>query len=380
MGQGADCPSPWITIIESQPDVNGRYENVIRLDDNAGGGAFSLVFKARSLNDGQSVCLKFYHPDMQGDQYRVDCFERESLILQMLRDQPDILRLVEPATDFACPLRLVNGTEVTYRLRYIATELAVGDMRQYIYSMRIRSVIDQLHCFRAMCRAVQRMHASRICHRDIKPDNFFRTTGGEVRLGDFGTARLVDASTLPLRGSYGLMWRGDMRYTAPELLCGLDDDATHFFRGDFFALGATLFELLTQSCLTLHIYDGAFLSDLQTAFRLMPPSERPAMFAELIPAIAASRPLPSIAELTDSVPASVLCRIDDLYEGLAALDFRHRLVSWDDIFRRIHTCETILRNEQKYRAYWAQQQQWRRKAQEKQARSRASKPGASDGK
>jgi len=268
---------------------------------------------------------------------------------------------------------------VPYHLKYMATELAVGDMRHHIYSTRKRRLLDDLRCFRGMCRAVQRIHASRVCHRDIKPENFFLSVDGEVRLGDFGTARVVEASTPPLLQYYGGMWRGDGRYTAPELFCGLDEDTTHFFRGDLFGLGATLFELLTQSLLTQHIYDWAFMIELRAAFSLMPRNERPTMFAELIPGIAALKPLPSIAEFTDRVPASLPPRIDDLYRSLAALDFRQRLVSWDHIFRRIDICETIVRNERKYRAYLLQRQQWKQRAREKQAGSRAREPGAENG-
>ena len=379
MGQEADSRQTWIKLIESQPDINGRYRHQTRLDGNAGGGSFSLVFKADSVEDGQRVCLKFYDPQMQNDQYRVACFERESQIMVMLRDQADILRLVEPAMGFPCAVDTKSGEQLTFPLRYIATELASSDARHYIYWPKKRSVADDLECFRAMCRGVQRIHSKGICHRDIKPENFFLTTGGQVRLGDFGTARLVEVGVPPLSEEYRMMWRGDLRYTAPELFCGLDADAAHFFRGDFFGLGATLFELLTQSLLTQHIYDPGFVTDLRGMFGLMPSGERPAVFAGLIPSIAASRPLPSIAEFTDRVPGCVLSRLDDLYRSLAALDFAQRLVDWDHVFGRIRICETILRNEQKYKAFWLQQQQWRQKAQEKQSRCGAQEPGAGNG-
>jgi serine/threonine protein kinase len=378
VGQDADSREAWTKLIESQRNINGRYENPTRLNANAGGGAFSLVFTARRLASHDDVCLKFYNPLMQSERYRVACFERESRIMAMLQDEPDILRLVEPAADFACLVNVEGGT-LTFPLRYIATELAWSDARHHIYSSKKRSVLGDLQCFRAMCRAVQRIHTRRICHRDVKPENFFLTADRQVRLGDFGTARVVETQTSPLSEDYAMMWRGDRRYTAPELFCGLEEDTGHFFRGDFFALGATLFELLTQSRLTVHIYDSAFVTDLRATFGLMPLTERPTMFADLIPAIAASRPLPNIADFTDRVPGCVLPRIDDLYRSLAALDFRQRLVDWEQVFRRIQICETILRNEEKYRVYWLQKQQWRQKAQEKRARSRAVEPGASNG-
>jgi len=360
----------YIRLIEGQSTINGRYGRPSRLGERAGDGVFSLVFRATHLATGRDVCLKIYNPERR-DSYREECFERESQTMSILDGEPDIVRLVEPATDFNCPVTLHNGSQLQFPFRYLAMELAAADIRQYIYLPRKRTLREDLEYFRVMCRAVQRIRERKICHRDIKPDNFLLFRDGALRLGDFGTARLVGVGTPPLRQEYEAgWWPGDLRYTAPELLCGLEDPSL-FFSADIFALGATLFELLTQSYLTQYIYDPRFLTDLREAFGAMDPHQRPGMFAGLIPTIAASRPLPDIQDLTDRIPGCVLRRLDGLYKNMAALDFRRRPLRFDEIFQQIAMCETILRNEEKFRALHQQQQQWREKAREKQARREA---------
>ena len=91
-----------ISIIEQQSatdGINGRYHNVSRLDDDAGQGHFSLVFKADDNSSGKQVVLKFFNP-LLNDEYGRRCFYRESDILESLRGQPNIIQLIEPKCEY----------------------------------------------------------------------------------------------------------------------------------------------------------------------------------------------------------------------------------------------------------------------------------------
>ncbi len=84
-----DSRQVFISIIEQQSAtdaINDRYHNVRRLDENAGQGNFSLVFKADDRSSGKQVALKFFNP-LENDEYRRKCFYRESDILKSLCGQ-----------------------------------------------------------------------------------------------------------------------------------------------------------------------------------------------------------------------------------------------------------------------------------------------------
>lgn len=340
-----------VRTIESQKEINGRYTQIKRLGNNAGSGHFSLVFCALDSESNDRVCLKVYNV-FRMDDYRLGCFTRESRILDQLRGQPDILPIVETENTFT-----LEG-QLPFPLRYISTALARTDAGEYIYH-RQRKQSRDLDLFGAMCRGVQRIHAGRICHRDLKPANFFIGPRDLVWLGDFGTARKLDGSEPPLRQDYGqLLFRGDLGYTAPELLCGLEQEQL-FFLGDFFSLGAILFEMFTLTPLYSYVYDRTFISDLTESFGLMPTERRPGMFHELLPTIAARRPLPSLRQVPNQVPPAIMPRIDRLYQGLANLDYRRRLRDFRHVFHEINICRIILQRRTQYEA-WLRQRQARR--------------------
>ncbi|XXY48170.1 serine/threonine-protein kinase [Sorangium sp. So ce269] len=84
-------------------------------------------------------------------------------------------------------------------------------------------------------------HAHGIIHRDIKPDNLFRTRDGRLKVLDFGVARVRQAATDFVRTRTGTTL-GTVAYMPPEQVRGDEVDA----RADVFAVGATMFRLITR--------------------------------------------------------------------------------------------------------------------------------------
>jgi tetratricopeptide (TPR) repeat protein len=105
------------------------------------------------------------------------------------------------------------------------------------------SVRDRIQLFLAVCRAVRYAHQNLIVHRDLKPSNIFVTADGEVKLLDFGIAKLLDAAphpyaAPPTRTAIRLM---TPEYASPEQVRGEPVTTA----SDVYQLGLLLYELLT---------------------------------------------------------------------------------------------------------------------------------------
>lgn len=371
----ADPNEQHIRLIESLPIVNGRYTNLNRIGVHAGDGTFSYVFRADDSETKGQVCIKVHKP--ASDEYRTACFVREAQLLEELNGQGDILPLVEGRNAFQVDLQS-GAITVPLQYEYFATELASANLKEQIYGKRL-AALRRLEIFGAICRGVQRLHANGICHRDLKPDNCFMSERGVVWVGDLGSARKVDGVAPPLKGEYGqIMFRGDSRYTSPEMVCGLEREEL-FFRGDFYSLGAILFELFTEAGLYNYVFNLAFIQDLVSHFFHVPVERRKETFDGLLPSLLASRSLPSVRDLPNMAPESIVGRIDRLYQRLSDLDYSTRLYGpsgFRTIFNEIAQCKIILTNERQYLAWKKQRELWRKQAIEK-AQVKAEKHGHS---
>jgi serine/threonine protein kinase len=341
--------------------------NVHRYGLDGGSGSFSLILEAEDKqNDNGKVALKFLHP-FEREDYRRRCFEREPEILARAVGQRDIIQLVAPRAEFTCLLQ-PHGFPI--RFAYYALELAKSDLGSAIESgtMSPREILLR---FRAMCRAVQRAHSLGIAHRDVKPRNFLVMPDGSIKLADFGTARIVGDGSAGIAMDYAGFPPGDLGYTAPELLASLhDEDARFGVTADMFALGASLFEMLSGVPLGIQLFDQAFQSDLLQAMARVTRGDRKRIYDQFVAGIANSRPLPSVEAFSPTVPPCIVPVVDELYRSMAALDYRQRVRDFGLAFLRISRGLLILDNEQKIQQ-WRQRRQREHAAAVERRRSRA---------
>jgi len=202
----------------------GSYIGPFQLIDVLGEGGSSTVFRAVRVVDGvrQMVALKLlrrglYSPDAQRQ------FRRERRALAQLR-HPGIARLIE-------------GGVTESGLAYIALDLVDGvPITDHARSHQL-NLRQRLGLFLQVCRAVEAAHRALIVHRDLKPSNVLVTPEGEVKLLDFGIAKLLDAED----DTQTRLPAFTPAYAAPEQRDGgLITTAT-----DVFALGVLLGELVT---------------------------------------------------------------------------------------------------------------------------------------
>lgn len=337
-----------LQTIESQAIVGGRFCDIQRLGPAGGGGQFSLLMTALDQLTGERVALKFFDPSQSSDHYRWECFRREPNVLMKFKGARDILQCLAPPAQFDLPFTHGSLT-LSIKFAYYALELASHDVNAAILSDSLKPR-DKLVTFRAMCRAVQRIHLANVAHRDLKPSNFLMMPDGTVRLSDFGTARdLNDAA-----GAVLLRYDsppGDLMYSAPEIFAGLHDaDPTFAIKADLYSLGAILFELFATTPLTLQVFRTSTLVDLMQIMKAVDPADRVAAYTGFISNLADANPLPSTIAY-GTVPKCIGAHVDRLYRDLAAIDYRRRLSEFKQIFARLDKCLWVLEHEHKYQLW-----------------------------
>ena len=346
-----------LLLLEQRVEIDGRFTNIRRIRDG-GDGHFSALVSAEDSHTNSRVAVKVCLPEQT--QYRTDSFEREAHLLDKLRGEPDIIQLVAPRSTFTETLVAEGGLQFPLLFHYYATELASENLSDVIADGRWCPEC-MLLAFRAICRAVQRIHAQKIVHRDLKPSNMLVMTKGDVKLSDFGAARQIDAIAPALAATYGGP-PGDRRYCAPEMLaCLHDENPAIAFISDLFSLGAILFEMFSGTILGLRLFEPQFWADIAQAMLAVRIGQRRTTYDQIVGSIANSRPLPNIGAFGAPVPPSIRDRLNELYRSLSSIDYRNRLCDFEQIFRKINICLLVLRNEQKYQR-WLEEKRRRRTA------------------
>ena len=183
---------------------------------------------------------------------RADDQFRQRVAIKVLRrgmDTDDILRRFRNERQILASLNhpnianLYDGGTTPDGLPYFVMEYVEGlRLLQYVDKHQL-SVNERLELFRKICAAVQYAHQNLIIHRDLKPNNILVTHGGEVKLLDFGVAKLVNPE---LTGGSITETRANQRVMTPEYASPEQVRGQHVTTAtDIYSLGVILYELLT---------------------------------------------------------------------------------------------------------------------------------------
>ncbi len=218
-----------MTLSEGQ--TLGRYE----IAGHLGAGGMGIVYRALDSQLGREVAIKVLNEEAASSPARIERFVQEARSVARL-SHPNILDI----HDFGDH----NGTT------YLVTELLHGQtLRDRLLNRQI-PVAKGLKICRDIAEGLSAAHGQGIIHRDIKPSNVFITTTGQVKILDFGIARLRDdpdedpekgsiAPTESVAGSSRMV--GTAGYMSPEQIEGRCLDG----RSDIFSLGCVMYEVLT---------------------------------------------------------------------------------------------------------------------------------------
>ena len=206
--------------------VVGRIVGHYRIVRVLGAGGMGVVFLADDTRLGRQVALKALAPRFTQDPVRRERMRREARAAAALT-HPGIAT-VYALEEFDDHVYIVGEYVPGETLR---EELARGP------SPASRVVETAL----ALARALAAAHDRGIVHRDLKPENVIRTPTGDVKILDFGLARMRDVPRPKADLATSAAVIGTPAYMSPEQIRG---DAVDF-RSDVFALGILLYELAT---------------------------------------------------------------------------------------------------------------------------------------
>ena len=152
--------------------------------------------------------------------------EREAQAMARLGDHPNVVTVYDVI-------------EESGAIHIVTQHMAGGDLARRIADAPDgRLVIDEAVAIAIqLCRALEHAHGRGVIHRDLKPGNVWLSEDGVAKLGDFGLALALDRSRLTADG----MIVGTVAYMPPEQALGRPRDA----RSDLYALGATLYQMVT---------------------------------------------------------------------------------------------------------------------------------------
>jgi serine/threonine protein kinase len=201
-------------------DKIGRY----RILEKIGQGATSNVYKGHDAALGRDLAIKVISSDVVADEVQRKRFQREAQAAARLA-HPHIVKVF----DF--------GQEQDKL--YMAMELLQGtDLKQAVADRRLKTLDEKLDVLEQICDGLAFAHQNGIVHRDLKPANIHLLPDGQVKIMDFGLARM-SGSDMTRTG----LVMGTPHYMSPEQVRGEHVDA----RSDVFSLGCVFYEILTGS-------------------------------------------------------------------------------------------------------------------------------------
>ncbi len=188
--------------------------------EKLGEGGMGIVYKAEDLTLKRSVALKFLPHHLKTSETEQSRFLQEAQAIATL-NHPNI-----------CTIHAIEEVEGQ---RFIVMEYVEGEtLRQKI---PVQKSADVLAFAIQIGDALAEAHAKGIVHRDIKADNIMVNTKNQIKVMDFGLAKLKGSMKLTRTSSTV----GTLAYMAPEQIQGNEVDA----RSDIFSFGVVIFEMLT---------------------------------------------------------------------------------------------------------------------------------------
>jgi len=265
--------------------ISERY----RLEEKIGSGGMSSVYRAFDPTLERWVAIKLMHRDISHDPDQLERFRREARAVAQL-NHPHVVTVIDAGEDDGAPyivFEYVEGETLKERIRRLG-RLPVSEAVAYAIEIG---------------RALESAHASRLVHRDVKPQNVLIDPDGRAKVTDFGIARSLEAQGLTATGRV----LGTTDYVSPEQALGHEVTG----QSDIYSLGIVLYEMLTG--------EAPYKADTQVAVAMKHVRE----------------PLPDVQRRRPEISAS-LARV---VERATAKETQNR---YQDVGEMVHDLEEVL--------------------------------------
>lgn len=202
---------------------NGHYTVIKEL----GVGGMGVVFHCRDELLLRDVAIKMLLPELMADKNNVEIFRQEARLAAQL-EHPNVVTVYDVGVEER------HGKQH----HYVAMEYLPGGNLASRVAHGALQVEHALNWMKQLAAGLSFAHKRAVVHQDIKADNIFITNEGDLKIGDFGLARLL-VGRVSMKERAQVM--GTPAYMSPELCRGEPQD----HRSDIYSMGVLFFEMIT---------------------------------------------------------------------------------------------------------------------------------------
>ncbi|MBI2193915.1 MAG: serine/threonine protein kinase [Planctomycetes bacterium] len=228
VGKKIRCPhcQTALRVPSVSDETTGKTLGEFKILRKLGEGDVSVIYEAVNTKTEERVALKVLSNEATSNPASLARFQREARSASSL-NHPNIIRVHELGRE---------GGRYFYAMEYVTGETLMDRLRvdgKFVLK-------DALNIVEILSKALKYAHEKSIIHRDIKPENVLMTSDGQIKLADLGLAKNTEEDRFGVTAvGVGL---GTPYYMAPEQA---SDAVNVDHRADIYALGITLFHLLT---------------------------------------------------------------------------------------------------------------------------------------